>query len=291
MSLWSFMVRRCWGRAMIELGKWQKLKVVRSKDFGVYVGDDEQGEAVLLPAKQVPEGLKIGDLIDVFVYKDSEDRSIATVNMPLITIDEIAPLRVVSVTSIGAFMDWGLEKDILLPFKEQTTKVEEGREYLVRLYVDKSERLCVSMKLYGYLSQDSGYQTGDEVEGTVYELSDEWGAFVAVENQYSALIPRREIYENIKPGDHVVARVTKVLEDGKLSLGLGKPAYQHMDEDGEKILQLLQAYDGVLPFTEKASPEVIKRELNMSKASFKRAVGGLYKAKKISLSDGRIKRI
>lgn len=276
---------------MVELGKWQKLKVIRSKDFGVYVSDDDSGEAVLLPRKQVPEGVKAGDDIDVFIYKDSEDRKIATVNMPLITMDEIVPLRVASVTGIGAFMDWGLEKDILLPFKEQTTKVEEGREYLVRMYLDKSERLCVSMRLYGYLSQDSGYQAGDEVEGIVYELSDEWGAFVAVENQYSALIPGKELYEKVKPGDHVTARVTKVLEDGKLSLSVRKLAYQQMDEDGERILQLLAAYDGVLPFTEKASPEVIKRELNMSKASFKRAIGGLYKARKISLSDGKIRRI
>lgn len=276
---------------MVELGRWQKLKVIRSKDFGVYVSDDEQSEAVLLPRKQVPEGIKAGDFIDVFVYKDSEDRSIATVNMPLITMDEIVPLKVASVTPIGAFMDWGLEKDILLPFKEQTTQVQEGKEYLVRMYLDKSERLCVSMKLYGYLSQDSGYQAGDEVEGIVYELSDEWGAFVAVENQYSALLPRKEIYDKIKPGDHVTARVTHVLEDGKLSLSVRKPAYQQMDEDGERILRLLEAYDGVLPFSEKASPEVIKRELNMSKASFKRAIGGLYKAHKISLSDGKIRSI
>ena len=276
---------------MVEVGRWQKLKVIRSKDFGVYVSDDDYGEAVLLPRRQVPEGIKAGSFIDVFVDKDSEDRKIATVNMPLITMDEIVPLRVASVTGIGAFMDWGLEKDILLPFKEQTTKVQEGKEYLVRMYLDKSERLCVSMRLYGYLSQDSGYQAGDEVEGTVYELSDEWGAFVAVENQYSALIPSKELYEKVKPGDHVTARVTKVLDDGKLSLSVRRPAYQQMEEDGERILSLLDAYDGVLPFTEKASPEVIKRELNMSKASFKRAVGGLYKAHRITISDGKIRRI
>lgn len=274
---------------MVELGKWQHLSVIRSKDFGVYVGDAE--DAVLLPRKQVPEGLKAGDSIDVFVYKDSEDRMIATVNMPLITMGEIAPLRVAGVTDIGAFMDWGLEKDILLPFKEQTCKVEMGKEYLVRMYMDKSDRLCVSMKLYQYLLQDSGYAAGDEVEGTVYELSDEWGAFVAVENQYSALIPKKELYCPLKPGDHIVARVTKVLEDGKLSLSVRRPAYQQMDADGEAVMRLLEAYDGVLPFTEKASPEVIRRELNMSKASFKRAVGGLYKAHKISITDGKIRKI
>ena len=276
---------------MIELGKWQKLKVLRTKDFGVYVGTDQEGEAVLLPAKQVPEGTKPGDTISVFVYKDSEDRLIATVHMPFITMGEIAPLRVAGVTSIGAFMDWGLEKDILLPFKEQTAHVKEGREYLVYMYQDKSGRLCVTMRLYPHLRQDSGYQPGDEVEGMVYELSDEWGAFVAVENQFSALIPKKDLYDRLEPGDRVTARVSKVLEDGKLSLSMRKPAYQQMDDDGEKIMTLLVAYDGVLPFSEKASPEVIKRELGMSKAAFKRAIGRLYKEHKIDLTDGKIRTI
>lgn len=277
---------------MIELGRWQKLKVARTREFGVYLCPPEEPEdAVLLPAKQVPENTSVGDELDVFVYKDSEDRQIATVHMPLITMDEIAPLTVANVTDIGAFMDWGLEKDILLPFKEQTTKVREGETYLVRMYEDKSERLCVSMRLYGYLRQDSGYREGDEVEGIVYELSDEWGAFVAVENQFSALIPKKELYQKLVPGDCITARVVKVLEDGKLSLSIRKPAYQQMDEDGEQIMALLESYDGVLPFSEKASPEVIKRELNMSKAAFKRAVGRLYKAKRISLQDGKIRRI
>lgn len=276
---------------MIELGRWQRLKVARTREFGVYLcSPKEPEEAVLLPAKQVPEGTSVGDELDVFVYKDSEDRRIATVHMPLITMDEIAPLTVANVTDIGAFMDWGLEKDIFLPFKEQTTKVREGASYLVRMYEDKSERLCVSMRLYDYLRQDSGYQAGDEVEGTVYELSDEWGAFVAVENQYSALIPRKELYQKLTPGDEITARVIKVLEDGKLSLSIRKPAYQQMDEDAERIMALLESYDGVLPFSEKASPEVIKRELNMSKAAFKRAVGKLYKAQRVSLQDGKIRR-
>ncbi len=276
---------------MIELGKWQKLKVVRKKSFGVYLSDETGADDVLLPAKQVPEGVTNGSSIDVFVYKDSEDRMIATVHMPLITIGEIAPLRVASVTKIGAFMDWGLEKDILLPFKEQTTRVEEGKEYLVRLYIDKSDRLCVSMRLYEHLAQDSGYQSGDLVEGTVYEVSDAWGAFVAVDNAYSALIPKQELYGKLVPGDVVHARISKVLDDGKLSLSIRKPAYRQMTEDAEKILSLLAAYDGVLPFTEKASPEVIKRELDMSKAAFKRALGSLYKERKIVIQDGNIRKL
>ncbi|MBR6222966.1 MAG: RNA-binding protein [Lachnospiraceae bacterium] len=276
---------------MIELGKWQKLKCIRSKDFGVYLGEEEQGETVLLPRAQVPEDLKAGGMIDVFVYRDSEDRLIATVNMPLITMEEIVPLKCVSVTDIGAFMDWGLERDIFLPFKEQTEKVKVGKEYLVRLYEDKTGRLCVSMRLYGYLSQESGYEEGNEVDGMVYETSDEWGAFVAVENSYSALIPKKELMVELHPGDKIHARIARVLPDGRLSLSLRKPAYLQMDEDEEKILTLLDSYDGVLPFTEKASPEVIKRELSMSKAAFKRAVGGLYKKRKIALEGGKIRKI
>ncbi len=276
---------------MIELGRWQKLTVVRRKDFGVYLNsEDNTEEAVLLPIKQVPEHTEIGDSIDVFIYKDSEDRKIATVHMPYITMDEIVPLKVICVTDIGAFMDWGLEKDIFLPFKEQTTRVSEGKEYLVRMYLDKSERLCVSMRLYEYLRQDSGCQPGDEVEGIVYDFSNEWGAFVAVENQFSALIPRQELYENLLPGDKVKARVSRVLADGKLSLSLRKPVYLQMDEDSEKIMGLLEANDGLLPFSEKASPEVIKQMLGMSKAAFKRAVGRLYKEHRITLEAGTIRK-
>ena len=139
---------------MIEIGKWNTLKVIRSKDFGVYLGEEDSktAETILLPRKQVPEDVKAGSEIEVFVYRDSEDRPIATTNKPLITLGDIKKLMVKNVTGIGAFMDWGLEKDIFLPFKEQTSKVEEGKEYLVRMYADKSGRLCVSMKLYNYCS-------------------------------------------------------------------------------------------------------------------------------------------
>ena len=149
---------------MLEIGKWNTLKVIRSKDFGIYLGDGENSETVLLPRKQVPDGVKAGAKITVFLYRDSEDRPIATVNNPLITMGEIKSLKVKTVTEIGAFMDWGLEKDIFLPFKEQTAKVEEGKEYLVRMYSDKSGRLCVSMKIYKDLQPIEGYEKGQESE-------------------------------------------------------------------------------------------------------------------------------
>ena len=156
---------------MIKIGEWNHLEVVKEKDFGIYLAEKKyDDEEVLLPKKQVPAGTRMGDQLDVFIYRDSADRLIATTNHPIITMGELAVLKCVNVTGIGAFMDWGLEKDILLPFKEQTSKVREGQSYLVRMYEDRSKRLCVSMKVYAYLETQSPYKAGDAVSGTVFEL-------------------------------------------------------------------------------------------------------------------------
>lgn len=274
---------------MIEIGKWQTLKVVRSKDFGIYLAEEAgDKDAVLLPRKQVPEDLKAGGSIEVFVYLDSSDRPIATVNKPLITLGELAKLSVASVGGIGAFMDWGLEKDILLPFKEMVGKVIEGREYLVYMYMDKSNRPCVSMKLYEHLQTDSPYQKGDEVKGYVYQINDNLGAFVAVDNRYQGLIPKQELHKKLRVGDELTLRVSNVREDGKLNLSMTKPAYQQMDEDSEMVYQAILSYDGVLPFTDKASPELIEREMGLSKNAFKRAVGRLLKQQRIEIREKSI---
>ncbi|MCM1180215.1 MAG: S1-like domain-containing RNA-binding protein [Clostridium sp.] len=274
---------------MIEIGKWQTLKMVRSKEFGVYLAEKEgDKDAVLLPKKQVPEGFQAGDEIEVFVYLDSSDRPIATVNRPFITLSEIAKLSVASVGNIGAFMDWGLEKDILLPFKEMVGKVREGKEYLVYMYMDKSSRPCVSMKLYEHLRTDSPYEKGDEVEGYVYQINDRLGAFVAVDNCYQGLIPKQELHQKLHVGDVVKLRVSNVREDGKLNLSLAKLAYQQMDDDSEMVYQAILSYDGVLPFTDKASPEIIEREMGLSKNAFKRAVGRLLKQKRIEIREKSI---
>lgn len=274
---------------MVEIGKWQTLKAIRSKEFGVYMAQEEgDKDAVLLPRKQVPEGLKAGGSLEVFVYLDSSDRPIATVNKPLITLGEIAKLSVASVGSIGAFMDWGLEKDILLPFKEMVGKVREGNEYLVYMYMDKSNRPCVSMKLYEHLRTDSSFEKGDEVEGYVYQINDNLGAFVAVDNLYQGLIPKQEIHKKLRVGDVLTLRVSNVREDGKLNLSMTKPAYQQMDEDSEMVYQAILSYDGVLPFTDKASPEIIEREMGLSKNAFKRAVGRLLKQHRIEIREKSI---
>ena len=277
---------------MIRLGEKQKLYVVKKVDFGVYLASDmqEKQEKVLLPQKQVPEGVEVGSEIEVFLYKDSKDRLIATTKEPKLTIGETAVLRVVQVGKIGAFLDWGLEKDLFLPFKQQTKRVQEGEEVLVSLYIDKSSRLCASMNVYECLKADSPYQKEDKVTGRIYETSPEFGLFVAVDDVYSALIPKREAYGNFQIGDVVEARVTSVKEDGRLNLSVREKIPVQIGKDAEKIYRLLEQYDGVLPFTEKASPEVIKRETQMSKGEFKRAVGHLLKEGKIVITEAVIRK-
>ena len=276
---------------MIQLGEIQVLQIAKKVEFGVYLYDGEnQEERVLLPGKQVPGGAACGDEIEVFVYRDSKDRLIATTNRPKITLHGVARLRVAQVGKIGAFLDWGLEKDLLLPFKEQTRRVSAGEECLAALYIDKSNRLCATMTVYPYLKNNSSYKKDDRVSGTVYEISENFGAFVAVDDQYSGLIPKRELYGTIRVGDTVNARVTAVKEDGKLDLSIREKAYLQMAADAEKVLQVIDSFDGALPFNDKASPEVIRREMQMSKNEFKRAVGNLLKAGKITITEKAIRR-
>lgn len=277
---------------MIELGKKQQLEVVRIKDFGVYLGENAKDEAaVLLPKKQVPEGTATGNQIEVFIYKDSEDRLIATTGSPKLQVGEVAMLEVKEVGKIGAFLDMGLEKDLLLPFKEQSYPVRQGQKCLAALYVDKSQRLAATMRVYSYMSSESPYAKEDKVTGTVYEMNPDLGAFVAVDNRYYGLIPVKEIYGNIHEGDVVEARVTKVREDGKLDLSPRAKAHVQMDADSKLILKALEESDGVLPFTDKADPEFIKEKFNLSKNAFKRAVGHLLKAGNIKITDKTIERI
>ena len=274
---------------MIKLGEIQPLMIVKKTDFGVYLGNEE--EKVLLPSKYTDSDMETGDSVTVFVYKDSMDRPVATTLTPLLTLGKIAVLKVKEVNKIGAFLDWGLEKDLLLPFKEQTVPVVEGREYPVVLYVDKSERLCASMKLYPYLKPASSYKAGDIVKGTAYEKIDKFGMFVAVDNIYQALIPTKELYGKIEIGDTVTATISRVLPDGKLELRLREPSYLQMDADSERIIKALNENGGELPYGDKSSPEEIKAVFDMSKAAFKRAIGHLFKSRTIEINEKGIKLI
>lgn len=276
---------------MIELGKYQILEVVKKTEFGLYLGEAEgdKKDTVLLPAKEVPDGTACGDSLNVFIYKDSEDRIIATTVKVPVTIGELAVLKVKEVSQIGAFLDWGLLKDLLLPYKEQTTTIKEGDHVLITIYVDKSNRLCATMKVYDLLSTKSSYKKDDMVTGTVYEEIDAFGVFVAVDNKYSAMIPKNELFSSIEVGDTVHARVINVREDGKLALSLRERSYKQIDSDSDMILTKLKATGGFLPFNDTSAPEVIKGELQLSKNAFKRAIGRLYKEGAIIITEEGIR--
>ena len=278
---------------MIQLGKKQKLQVLKKVDFGVYLGEPMQAdvkEKVLLPIKQVPEQTKEGDILEVFIYKDSMDRMIATVREPDLQVGETAVLKVVQTSRIGAFLDWGLEKDLLLPFREQTMRVKEGQECLVALYIDKSERLCATMKVYPYLSLRTPYGMNDEVQGRVYEISERFGVFVAVDDHYCAMVPKREAQGKFRIGEVRKFRVTEVKEDGKMNLSAHQKAYLQIGEDAKLVRKVIDEFAGVFPFDDKVSPQVIEREFGLSKNAFKRAVGHMLKNGEIEIRDGRIYR-
>lgn len=316
---------------MYMLGEKQELTVTRIEPVGAYLGDhyDSRAQDVLLPKKWVPEGMDIGDKIEVFVYKDSEDRPIATTMEPKITLGGVAVLTVVDVTKIGAFLDWGLEKDLLLPFHEQSVRVRKGDECLVTLYLDKSERFCASMtKVYHALATDSPYKKDDQVDGFVYEITEDHGVYVAVDDKYTARIApqelrgkivgagrslhtaqtasagrslhtaqtggagkaddERELSQSVGLGQRIKARVARVLPDGKLDLTLQKKIADQMADDADAVLAIIERRGGSVPFTDKADPAQIMEVFSMSKNAFKRAVGRLLKNEKIEIGDNAI---
>lgn len=279
----------------LKLGEKQTLVIVKKVEFGVYAAPEGAPEdKVLLPAKQVPAGAKVGDEVEVFLYRDSSDRLIATTRTPKLMMGQVALLTVAQIGKVGAFLDWGLEKDLFLPFKQQTRRVKAGDQVLASLYIDKSGRLCATMNVYEQLRTDSPYKKDDKVTGRIYEISKNFGAFVAVDDCFSALIPKKELFgatEQPGVGEQVTARVVKVLEDGKLTLSIREKAYLQIQKDAEKIEKLLDSYEGALPFNDKAAPEVITHETGMSKNEFKRAVGHLLKEGKIQITEKSIRRI
>ncbi len=275
---------------MIELGRVQKLKIRRFASVGAFLNEDNSNdEDILLPKSQVPEGAKVGDEIEAMIYRDSKDRVIATTNKSKLQVGEMGHLMVVSQTKIGSFLDWGLEKDLFLPFAETVGAVEKGKSYLVGVYLDKSDRLCATMKVRDLLRTDSPYKIDDKVEGTIYSINRDIGAFIAVDDKYDGLIPMKEFIGVYEVGDQVEVRVTNIKEDGKLDLSLKDKGYVQMDKDGEKILDRLKAKGGFLELNDNSSPDKIKKELNMSKSGFKRAVGRLLKGEIIEFHEDGIK--
>ncbi len=266
----------------------QKKELGAQKENRPRLAQDRGVKEVLLPKKLAKEQLFPDDLVDVFLYRDSEDRLIATTQEPALTLGETALLTVKDTGPIGAFLDWNLEKDLLLPFHEQLYKVEKGDKVLVALYLDKSSRLCATMNLYDYLRTDSPFEKDDVITGRVYNSIPKFGVYVAVEDRFSGMIPAKEVHKPMKPGTVVEARITWVHSDGKLDLSLQKKTSLQMDEDAAKIYQRLQEAGGFLPFHDKTDKETIQKEFQISKNAFKRAIGRLLKDGKILITENGI---
>ncbi len=272
---------------MVEIGKINTLEVVRETENGLYLDGQELGE-ILMPQKFVSEEVRNNGWADVFVYSDSEDRLVATTETPLAKVGEFAYLKVVAVSRFGAFLDWGLPKDLLVPFREQRADMMEGRTYLVYVYVDlQTNRIAASAKLDKFLDNTPPeYQTGDEVDLLIAEETD-LGFKAIVNAEHWGMLYKNQVFQPLSSGQKIKGFVNKIRDDEKIDLLLEKPGYEKVDAISEKILLELKANNGFMAVSDKTSPEMIKALFGISKKNFKKAIGGLYKKKLIDfVSDG-----
>ena len=269
---------------MYQLGKTQKLKIKRFTSVGAFLGqelENKDEEDILLPRKYLRKDKNVGDEIEVFVYKDNSNRPIATTKKSKIELGELALLQVKENTKIGAFLDWGLDKDLLLPFEEQMGTIRKHSYHLVALYIDKSNRLTATMKVDNYFDKDVDLEENDWVDGIIYSYESEIGAFILVENKYNAMLPASEIHGVPKVGDKVHLRVKNIKSDGKIDLTTNNRSHIELNKDSDLIYKILKDNGGFLRVNDKSGPKVIKKVFNMSKSQFKRAIGRLYKQRKI----------
>jgi len=273
---------------MIEIGKYNTLKIDRDTQVGLFLTDGK--DDVLLPNKYVPKVFEIGEEMAVFVYLDHEERPVATTLQPYILLNEFALLRVNYINNVGAFMDWGMEKDILVPFKEQARPMEKGKRYLVYLYMDeKTNRLVASSKTNQFLNNDNiTVEAGEEVDLIVSHITD-LGINVIINEQYKGLVYKDEVYdERIRTGDRIHGFIKTIRPDGKIDVSLQKLGFENIEPNAEKILDELRANRGFLRLNDNSHPEDIKTVLKMSKKTFKKAVGTLYKQKLVEIKEDGI---
>lgn len=273
----------------IKLGKYNQLEVVKEVDFGVYLDGDEDGE-ILLPQRYVPEGTTPGDMLNVFIYLDMDERLVATTLQPYVQVDGFACLEVAWVNQFGAFLNWGLMKDLFVPFREQKAKMQKGGRYVVHAHLDEeSYRIVASAKVEHYLSKEMPqYQKGDEVDVMVWQKTD-LGYKVIVENAFSGMLYRNEVFRQIAPGDHLQAYVKLVREDGKIDLELQKEGAKKVDDFSERLLQFIKDNGGVTTINDKSEADLIYDTFGVSKKTFKKAVGDLYKKHLVVLEEGKIR--
>ncbi len=277
---------------MLTLGKIQKAYVNRLSEFGAYLSDEQNGEfEVLLPNKFVPKDLAIDAELSVFIYRDSEQRLTATLQTPLLTLGQIGFLEVVSDIKSGFFLNMGLDKDLYMPYNETKGIPQKGRKVLVQVYIDQNDQLCATMKIFNHLKDGTHFKVGEHVKGTIYELKPEMGAFFAIEDTYHGLIPKHELYKEIKEGAKLEARITRVREDGKVNLSIREKSAVQINDDVDLLMKVLDDAGGILYLNDESEPEDIKRKLNLSKRAFKRAVGRLLKEGKIQILEDGIKKI
>jgi predicted RNA-binding protein (virulence factor B family) len=276
---------------MIEIGKYNTLKVLRETSVGAFLGDDE-GHEVLLPGKYVPKEISVDSEIEVFVYRDSEDRLVSTNLRPKIQLHQFAVLQAVMVNQIGAFLDWGLEKNLFVPFREQGTKMLKGRWYMVYLYLDEqTDRLVASAKINRFLNNEQlTVKEGDEVEVMIWETTD-LGVNVIINNLHKGLVYHNEFFAQVTPGDIRKGYISKIRDDHKIDVQLQMPGVGNIEPSAARILEILQTKDGFLPLTDNSEPEEIARHLEMSKKTFKKAIGSLYKQKIIMIEKDGIRLI
>ena len=274
---------------MIRVGEINNLRVLRGTSVGMYLGDEEDND-VLLPNKYIPDGLIVGDFIDVFIYRDSEDRIIATTLQPKINLNEFACLRVSAVSHFGAFIDWGLEKDLLVPFREQNKKLEVGDWAIIYLYLDQeTERLVGSCKVNKYLEKENiDLKVGQEVDLLIFEKTD-MGLNAVINNRYKGLLYQNEIFQRVAWGDTLKGYIKNIREDNRIDLSLQKQGYVNVEPNSQKILEKLKENEGFLPLNDKSESIDIMSMLEMSKKTFKKAVGALYKQKLITIEEDGIR--
>jgi len=275
---------------MVEIGKLNRMKVVKSVDFGLYLDGGDLGE-ILLPIRYVPENCAVGDEIEVFIYCDSEDRLIATTEKPYVMAGEFACLKVVAVTQNGAFLDWGLPKDLLVPFSEQEHKMEEGKRYVVGVYVDEnSDRIVASARLDDFLYDESegDFEAGEEVDLFVANKSD-LGYKLIVNNSHWGLLHHQEVIRDLKRGEKLTGFIKNIRPDGKIDICLHRRPSEKTGDVSDMILQLLRKEGGFIPLTDKSQPEEIRALFGVSKGNFKKAVGALYKRWMITLEENGIR--
>lgn len=273
----------------MDLGKYNLLEVVRDTDHGLFL-EDKEGESVLLPGKFIPRGTEIGDFLEVFLYRDNEGRIIATTQEPKICLYEFGLLKVTHVGDAGAFLDFGVDKDLFVPFSEQNKRMEEGKSYLVYMYLDgQTDRLAGSAKLEQFLdNEELTVKEGDEVLITAWSKSD-LGWTVIINNLHQGLIYNNELFEDLRVGEVRTAYIFRIREGNKIDVRLEKDGYSKVEPNSQKILDVLKQKKGLLRLNDQSSPELIKKELGMSKKTFKKAVGNLYKQKLILLEEAGIR--